>query len=88
MVAEIYGKKNCGICEAAKEKFDLLGIPYEFFNVDEFTVLHDGWRDDGSIGRMGALAFNDQTIPTVVIDGMPYTYGEAMRVLKNWKNEV
>ncbi len=83
MTAEIYGKENCGICEAAKEKFDLLGVPYKFFNVDEFTELHEGWRDDGSAARIAALAFNNQTIPTIVVDGMPYNYGDAMRKLKN-----
>ncbi len=87
-MAEIYGKENCGICEAAKEKFDLLGVPYEFFNVDEFSMLHDGWRTDGSVARVAALALNNQTIPTIVIDGMPYTYGDAMRRLKNRKREV
>lgn len=87
-MVEIYGKKNCGICESAKDKLDRLKIPYEFYNVDEFTEVHEGWREDGSVDRVALLALNNNTIPTIVIDGKPHTYSAAMRALKNRKQDA
>lgn len=82
MTVELYGKKNCGICESAKDKMARLKIDYEFFDVDEFTSAAEGWREDGSVNRVALLALNNNSVPTIVIDNVPYTYSKAMAVLK------
>ena len=85
---EIFGKENCGICDAAKDKMERMKIPYGFHNVDEFTEVHEGWREDGSVDRVALLSLNNVTIPTIVIEGKPYTYTEAMKLLKSRKNDA
>ena len=73
----VYGKKGCGKCEAAKEKLELMGVPYEFRKMKD--VL------DGKIPDKEALvryALADQELPILVIYGKGYTYPEAMKVLK------
>lgn len=82
MVVEIYGKQNCGLCSAAKDKMERMKIPYEFHDVDVFTNPHEGWRTDGSVDRLAMLALNNFTVPTIVIDGAPFTYSAAMARLK------
>ena len=85
MAVEIIGKKNCGLCEAAKDKMARLGVPYAFFDVEELAAVHDGWREDGSVERQALLALNNSVIPTIVIDGAPFIYSAAMAQLKKAK---
>ena len=85
MVVEIYGKQDCGLCSAAKDKMRIMKIPCEVFDVEEIKLVHPGWRTDGAVTRLANLAFNDFKIPTVVVDGAPYRYSAAMARLKGMK---
>ena len=82
MVVEIYGKKDCGLCLAAKDKMRIMKIPCEVFDVEEIKQGRESWRTDGSVERLARLAYNNFRIPTIVIDGMPYEYSAAMAKLK------
>jgi glutaredoxin len=87
MVVEIYGKKDCGLCAAAKDKMRIMAIPCEVFDIEEIMRLHPGWSTDGSVERLARLAFNDVKVPTVVVDGVPYRYSAAMAKLKAMRTE-
>ena len=41
MRVELYGKKDCKICEAAKEKLSRLGVVYEVYDLEEYISPHD-----------------------------------------------
>jgi hypothetical protein len=87
MLIRLYGKPGCGLCQAAADKLDALVdagtiTGYRKLDLAEFTTLHDGWRADGSVEARAALAFIDERLPVLVIDGLPYTYPEAMRLLR------
>jgi len=85
--AIVFGRENCGICKSAAEKFDRMNIPYQKENIDKFTQIHDGWREDDSVAVMSAMCANNQHIPIIKLlfdDGtVKYTsYVEAMAMLK------
>lgn len=84
----VYGKKDCGKCDAAKDKLDRMGFSYEVRELSRFTSLHQGWRTDGSVDVMSASVYWDGTLPLLSIDGEFYDYPTAMRVLKPLRNQV
>ena len=81
----VVGKKNCGVCESAKQKLELMKIPYTFLDADESGKVHDGWREDHSVLALAALSFNNNAIPTIVVDSRVFGYSEAMAYLKGLK---
>jgi len=78
----VFGKPNCGLCKAAKEKLDLLKVPYTEGNVDEILQLHTGWRKDGSV-EIVAFYYALGTLPVIQKDGELMSYPQLMKVLKN-----
>jgi glutaredoxin len=82
MVA-VLGKAKCRLCDAAKQKLELLKVPYVFYDIDEHvTTAHDGWRIDGTVDLLALFMHNNMAVPTLVIDGKPYTYSAAMAKLR------
>jgi glutaredoxin len=82
MTIDVYGKKGCGVCEAAKDKLRKLGLPFSEHDLAETVEFHEGWRDDGTIEIMAAYAANNQGMPIITIDGEAFTYSGAMKRLK------
>ena len=78
---EVYSKKGCGICDAVKEKLDLLGLPFESHNIEQTLEPHAGWREDGSPEVMAAYAMIHNHLPVIRIDGDFTDYAGAMRRL-------
>jgi len=78
----VVGKQNCGVCDSAKQKLELMKIPYTFLDADAAGDIHDGWREDHSILALAALNFSNNTIPTIVVDYHVFGYSEAMAYLK------
>jgi len=82
---DVYSKKDCGVCTAAKKKLDIMKLPYTEYDIDYMTSVHEGWRDDGSVDAQVYLCLINNAIPMIVIDGVPFTYSGAMRFLKERK---
>ena len=82
MQVVIYAKEGCGICKSAKEKFEMMEIPFEVKDVAYHTTWHEGWKDDGSIEVLTEYSRRDQHIPLILIDGKWHDYPSAMRFLK------
>jgi len=80
MVA-IYGKEGCERCEKAKEKMEILGIPYSVHSAEYHTTPHEGWKTDGSIDVLAASVM-DESLPLIRVGGQVLGYAEAMRALK------
>jgi len=78
----VIGKKKCGVCDSAKKKLDLMQIPYVFLDIEVLQEPHEGWREDESVVAMAFYNLNNCTIPTIVVDGVPFTYSAAMAHLK------
>lgn len=79
MDIHVYGKKDCGLCEAAKEKFKRFGVLYRFHDLEVF----EDWRDSGKVGAMAEYVLMD-TLPIIRIDGEYVLYPTAMKMLKRW----
>jgi glutaredoxin len=84
MEIKVFGKQNCGLCESAKGKLKMMGIPFEVFELTDFTQPHEGWRTDGSVELLACYSDID-TLPVVMIDGKAMSYPAAMRALKDLK---
>jgi len=82
MKVRIYSKKDCGICKAAKQKLEILGVKYEEYDLSYYLELHEGWREDGSVEIMAAHATLD-TLPLIRVDESFHDYPTAMKILKN-----
>jgi len=78
----VIGKKKCGVCDSAKKKLDLMQIPYDFVDIEVIQEPHDDWRVDGTVDAVSYFHLNNCTIPTLVVDGVPFTYSAAMAHLK------
>jgi len=81
----VIGKKNCGVCDAAKHKLERMQIPYVFFDIEEMREPRDGWRDDLSVDVLAYYNLNNCVIPTIRIDNAVFTYSAAMAHLKGRK---
>lgn len=79
----IFSKENCGVCQSAKDKLQRLGIEYEELDIEYFTDVHEGWRDDGTVDVLACHAWLGMKIPMIMIDGSPYDYPGAIARLKN-----
>lgn len=83
----IYGKKNCPKCESAKQKMDLLKLPYTFVDIQE-PPAH--WRQtQASMARaMYELLLDerpDLALPLLEVDAIVRVYPEAMALLRRNK---
>lgn len=78
----VFGKKNCGLCSAAKDKLRLMELPFEFVDIGPLVEHHEGWRTDGSVEARALSAMFDGHLPILKLDNLPCSYPEAMRLLK------
>lgn len=83
----VYGKNGCGLCEAAKDKLNRMGLPFESRELSALTEFHAGWRTDDSVEIMACYA-DIATLPVVTIDGVAMGYPEAMKHLKRNKQST
>lgn len=81
MTIEVYGKKGCGKCEAAKDKLRRMGIDFREFDLAQFITPHAEWRTDGSVDLMAAHTLLD-TLPLLKVGDEITDYKGAMRLLK------
>ena len=77
----VFGKKNCGLCEAAKDKLRRMGFEYAEHNLSYHIQHHDGWREDGSVEAMAAHTLLN-TLPIFKVEEEFLDYPGAMRELK------
>jgi len=78
----IYGKPNCQFCDNAKDKLDLMGMPFTFYNLDSI----EEWKGRGKPAAMAEYALTDK-LPIIKIEGRHYTYTKAMKVLKSMEKK-
>jgi len=78
-VTTIYGKKDCGLCDAAKAKMALLALPFTFRDLFDY----DAWREDEA-GYRNAMVEHTMldTLPVLAIGGEMMSYPAAMKKLK------
>ena len=82
MKVNVYGKKDCGLCEAAKSKLRMMEIRFGVFEIAETVQYHEGWREDESVEV--TACYNDiDTLPVVTVDGKAMSYPAAMKLLKS-----
>jgi len=81
VVIEVYSKKGCGKCEAAKDKLRKMGFAYDERDLSYYIQPHEGWREDGSVEAMAAHTQMD-TLPLIRINQEFHDYPSAMRTLK------
>ena len=85
MRVTLYGKENCGMCMAAKDKLVRLGVEFEVRDLEYLTAYHEGWREDGSVELQAAYALLRNKVPIISIDGEWFDYPGSMRHLKGRK---
>lgn len=84
----LYGRENCKLCEAAKQKLDLLDVPYVFVSLEDTAECYARRFGGGSVEAMAAYQ-DKETLPWIwILDeagqgaGALLSYPEAMRLLK------
>ena len=82
MTVGVYGKKACGLCEAAKEKLQLLGISFKEYEIAETLQWHEGWRDDDSV-EVQACHSDIDALPVITVNRKAMSYPQAMKLLKS-----
>lgn len=82
MTIEVYSKKGCGICEAAKEKLSMMGLSFRTVDLQEVIDYHPNWREDGSVDVLAGYALVGSKVPVIKIGDKYHDYPSAMRVLK------
>lgn len=82
MTVTVYGKNNCGLCESAKSKLKLMGIPFSFEMLIKYTTHHEGWRNDGSV-ELTSFYHGLDTLPIIKIDDKLFDYPGAMKHLRS-----
>lgn len=81
-VIVVLGKSGCGKCASAKEKLELMGLPYHAVELDTAEGRDHPSADDAlAAAADGGLNIGND-IPIIVIDGVAYKYAEAMKTLK------
>jgi len=78
----LYGKPGCGICSAAEQKMQAMGLDYSKEDIAKYLDLHDGWKDDGSPAISAAYFMLDQRLPIFKIGTEFMSYPKAMAFLK------
>ena len=78
----VYGKIDCKMCSSAKEKLLLMGHEFESKDLESSIAPTEGWRDDETVDVLAGYTLKDQAVPLIRVNGLFYTYPEAMRFLK------
>ena len=77
----IYGREKCQLCEAAKQKLDLLGVSYEFVSLENTAECFGRRFGGGSTDAMAAYQMTE-TLPWLWMNGRLLSYPEAMKKLR------
>ena len=78
----VYSKKGCEICQRAKEKLGLAGLPFQEKDIEAMLEPHDGWEFDESVELLAAYSYLGNRLPVLRINGEYHDYPSAMRRLK------
>ena len=81
---EVYGKKGCGKCEAAKDKLSRMGFDYKTIDLED--PFPSGWRSNNTTSAM-AQYLVDGTLPIIAIDNEVLSYPQAMKKLKSLRRQ-
>jgi glutaredoxin len=82
MTIAVYSKEGCGICSAAKDKLNRMGLTYSTHDLPQTIEPHQGWREDGSVDVLAAYALIGNKLPVIRIDEEFHDYPGAMKRLK------
>ena len=79
----VYGKPNCGLCEAAKDKLKRMGLEFTVRNIEGVAQQ---WCDDVE-SRKEIVAVHAEYVlidklPVIVIGEDAMSYPKAMKALK------
>lgn len=61
----IYAARGCSRCARALALARAAGLPVEERDARELTSYHEGWREDGTVGRLAVLAWKNMRLPVV-----------------------
>ena len=78
----VYGKKGCGLCEAAKDKLKKMGLPFESKILADFLTPEQWAKTPEAVREVQACYADIETLPVIVIDGQAMGYPAAMKTLK------
>ena len=83
----IWGREKCGICERFIKRVLDMGFQYTKYNIDNYIVLHDNWRNDDSVAILASMHFHGNSYPPVIrIDNNFMTFAGALNLLKGVKD--
>lgn len=79
----IYGKPDCVMCDKAKAKLTILGLPFTFVDVANL----DGWREDGRVDFQVERVWREDNgkpeLPLLKIGDKWCDYPEAMAMIRS-----
>lgn len=85
MEVTIYGKKECGLCDSAKEKMGLLGVGYKFVDLMQ---PGDQWRKEGvAEARAYYESLDNQTLPIMCLDGKHMLLPMCVKTIKEMNKQ-
>lgn len=79
---QVYGKDGCKLCDAAKQKLQLMGVEFTSHDLSRYIEHHEGWREDESVELLAAYSMMDGRIPLIRIGSRYHDYPGAIRCLK------
>jgi len=79
----LFGKKGCKLCDAAKEKLEMLGAPYRLVDLQECakSIIPEDWREINLAGAQACYEITE-TLPWLNVNGKIVSYPEAMKILR------
>jgi glutaredoxin len=77
----VYGREQCKLCVAAKDKLQMMEVPFRFELIDTYIAYHEGWREDHSVEILATYRLHE-TLPVIKIDGLFLSYPLAIKHLK------
>lgn len=90
MVIRVFGKKDCKLCKAAKEKLFLMNLPFDdSVELAQILTVEAFLKDRDFVTTVSAVANDIDTLPVIAIDRKAYSYPEAMKELRtHFEKEV
>lgn len=83
---EVYGRKDCGLCDRIKSKISKMGFKYEFRIVDEYIAEIPEWRERKHEVVLAGLMMNDDHVPVLFINDAYMTIAKGLKFLKELQN--
>lgn len=82
MKITLYSKPGCVVCEKAKEKLEIMHMPFEIKDMQECLEPQEGWQERNIHRLLAFFTQNNQRVPVIEIDGEYFDYPGAMQKLK------